>query len=138
MAHLIDNSVVRWGFGWEGSIDYRIDDVRAGDAERMAQLMAERGLDRWWELTRRFVTDAPDRAAIARDRQDHVCGFLVCMSPSTAPAFADEDPIVGRGSPTLASTATSATRCCGTTRSTSPAGRQGRPLTAPSAALEGG
>ena len=95
MAHLIDNSVVRWGFGWEGSIDYRIDDVRAGDAERMAQLMAERGLDRWWELTRRFVTDAPDRAAIARDRQDHVCGFLVCMSPSTAPGFADEDPIVG-------------------------------------------
>ena len=43
MAHLIDNSVVRWGFGWEGSIDYRIDDVRAGDAERMAQLMPSAG-----------------------------------------------------------------------------------------------
>lgn len=95
MAHLIDNPVIRWGFGWEGSIDFRIDDVRDGDAERMAELMAERGLHHWWNLTRRFVADAPDRVAIARDRQDRVCGFLVCMSPSTAPAFADEDPIVG-------------------------------------------
>jgi AAA ATPase domain len=95
MADLIDNPVIRWGFGWEGSIDYRIDDVRPGDGERMSQLMAERGLQAWWDLTARFVADAPDRVAVARDRQDHVCGFLVSMSPSTAPAFADDDPIVG-------------------------------------------
>jgi AAA ATPase domain len=95
MAHLIDNPVVRWGFGWEGSIDYRIDDVRPGDAERIAQLMAERALDDWWDLTCRFVVEAPDRVAVARDRQDHVCGFLVCMTPPTAPRFADDDPIVG-------------------------------------------
>jgi hypothetical protein len=95
MADLIDNPVIRWGFGWEGSIDYRIDDVRPGDAERMAQLMAERGLGAWWDLTARFVDEAPDRVAVARDRQDHVCGFLVAMTPSTAPAFAGSDPIVG-------------------------------------------
>jgi len=95
MAALIDSPVVRWGFGWEGSIDYRIDDVRRGDAARIAELMSERHLDDWWALTRRFLAEAPDRVALARDRDDHVCGFLSYMSPSTAPAFADDDPIVG-------------------------------------------
>jgi hypothetical protein len=95
MADLVDNPVIRWGFGWEGSIDYRIDDVRPGDAERIAQLMSERHLGDWWVLTERLLHDAPDRVAIARDRQDQVCGFLSYMSPSTAPAFIDDDPIVG-------------------------------------------
>lgn len=95
MAALIDNPVIRWGFGWEGSIDYRIDDVRPGDEERIAQLMSERHLDDWWALTRRFLAEAPDRVALARDHRDHVCGFLSYMSTSTAPDFADEDPIVG-------------------------------------------
>jgi AAA ATPase domain len=95
MAALIDNPVIRWGFGWEGSIDYRIDDVRPGDEQRLAELMSERHLEDWWALTRRFVSDAPDRVAMARDRDDHVCGFLSYMSPASAPPFADEDPIVG-------------------------------------------
>jgi hypothetical protein len=95
MAHLIENPVVRWGLGWEGSIDYRIDDVRPGDEGRIAQLMSERGLDDWWELTRRFVIQSPERVHLARDRQEHVCGFLVCMTPLTAPEFAEDDPIVG-------------------------------------------
>jgi hypothetical protein len=95
MADLVDNAAIRWAFGWEGSIDYRIDDVRPGDAERIAQLMAERHLEDWWAHSERLLRDAPDRVAIARDRQDHVCGFMSYMSPSTAPAFLDEDPIVG-------------------------------------------
>jgi hypothetical protein len=95
MAELIDDPVIRWGFGWEGSIEYRIDDVQAGDEERMGALMAERGLDDWWALTRPFVIDAPDRVAVARDREEALCGFLVCMSPNTAPAFAGDDAIVG-------------------------------------------
>ncbi len=95
MAELIENPVIRWGFGWEGSIDYRIDDVRPGDGERIAELMAERHLDDWWALTHRLLSEAPDRVALARDRHDQVCGFLSYMSPATAPAFADEDPIVG-------------------------------------------
>jgi hypothetical protein len=95
MAALIDNPVIRWGFGWEGSIDYRIDRVRPGDEECIAQLMSERHLDDWWPFTRRFLAEAPDRVALARDQHDQVCGFLTYMSPSAAPAFADEDPIIG-------------------------------------------
>jgi hypothetical protein len=95
LAALIDNPLIRWGFGWEGSIDYRIEDVRPGDGEHLAELMSDRHLEDWWALTRRFLSDAPDRVAMARDRHDHVCGFLSYMSPATAPAFADQDPIVG-------------------------------------------
>ncbi|HEX3689203.1 MAG TPA: hypothetical protein VHV28_05880 [Solirubrobacteraceae bacterium] len=95
LAALIDNPVIRWGFGWEGSIDYRIDDVRPGDEARLAELMSERHLEDRWALTRRFLSDAPDRVAMARDRHDHVSGFLTYMSPAMAPPFADEDPIVG-------------------------------------------
>jgi hypothetical protein len=95
MAHLIENPAIKWGFGWEGSVDYRIDDVRPGDAERVAELLRTRNLDEWWRLTRRFFDEAPERVAVARDAQDRLCGYLVCMSPATAPEFAHEDPLVG-------------------------------------------
>ncbi len=37
MAHLIDNSMIKWGFGWEGSVDYRIDDARLEDSIQIAR-----------------------------------------------------------------------------------------------------
>lgn len=95
MAHLIENPAIRWGFGWEGSISYRIDNLRPADAGRVAQLLAERRFGQWWELTRRFFEKSPERVAVARDREDRLCGYLVCMSPATAPAFAHEDPLAG-------------------------------------------
>ena len=95
MAHLIENPAIRWGFGWEGSISRRIDNLRPGDAERVAHLLAERHFGQWWELTGRFFAQSPERVAVARDREDRLCGYLVCMSPATAPAFADEDPLTG-------------------------------------------
>jgi hypothetical protein len=33
--------------------------------------------------------------AVARDRYDRLCGYMVCMSLATAPDFAWEDPLVG-------------------------------------------
>jgi AAA ATPase domain len=95
MAHLIENPAIKWGFGWEGSIDYRIDTLRSGDAERVARLLAERRFAAWWGLTRRFFEQAPERVAVARDPDDRLCGYLVCMSPATAPAFAETDPLAG-------------------------------------------
>ncbi len=95
MAHLIENSAIKWGFGWEGSVDYRIDDVRAGDADQVRALLEARSFDEWWRLVRRFFSEAPERVAIARDRDDQLVGFMVCMSPATAPEFALEDPLVG-------------------------------------------
>jgi AAA ATPase domain len=95
MAHLIENSAIKWGFGWEGSVDYRIDGVCAGDADQVAALLGERGFPEWWRLTRRFFTEAPERVAIARDGDDRLCGYLVSMTPATAPEFAHQDPLVG-------------------------------------------
>jgi hypothetical protein len=95
MAHLIENTAIKWGFGWEGSIDHRIDDLREGDAEQVSELLAERAFSEWWSVTRRFFEEAPERVAVARDARDRLCGYLVCMTPTTAPAFAAEDPWFG-------------------------------------------
>lgn len=94
MAHLVENPLLRWGFSWDGYVSFRIDSVRPGDAERIEELTAEH--ERlWWQLTRRYFAEAPDRVAIARDLSDRVCGFLVSMSLATAPAFAADDPLAG-------------------------------------------
>jgi hypothetical protein len=95
MAHLIENPAIRWGFGWEGSISHRIDNVRPGDARHVARLLDDLSLGQWWELTERFFTEAPERVAVVRDRAERISGYLVCMTPATAPAFADEDPLIG-------------------------------------------
>jgi hypothetical protein len=94
LAHLVENPLLRWGFGWDGNVSFRIDSVRPGDADRIEDLTIEH--DRlWWQLTRRYFAEAPDRVAIARDLSDRICGFLVSMSLATAPAFADDDPLAG-------------------------------------------
>jgi len=95
MAYLIDNPAIKWGFGWEGSGDYRIDDVRPGDAAQVAELLSARGFADWWPLTRRFFEQAPERVAIARDKNGRLQGYMVSMSVATAPRFARDDPLVG-------------------------------------------
>jgi hypothetical protein len=94
LAHLVENPLLRWGFGWDGNVSFRIDSVRPGDADRIEKLTIENGR-LWWQLTRRYFAEAPDRVAIARNLSDEVCGFLVSMSLATAPAFADDDPLAG-------------------------------------------
>ncbi len=37
MAHLVENPLLRWGFGWDGNVSFRIDSVRPGDADRDRQ-----------------------------------------------------------------------------------------------------
>ena len=94
MAHLVENPLLRWGFSWDGNVSFRIDSVRPGDAAAVEALTRDHN-PRWWQLTRRYFTEAPDRVAIARDLSDRICGFLVSMSLATAPAFADDDPLAG-------------------------------------------
>jgi hypothetical protein len=94
MAHLVENPLVRWGFGWDGNVSFRIDSVRPGDEAMIGPRTS--AYDRlWWQLTRRFFSQAPERVAVARDLSDQICGFLVSMSQATAPAFADHDPLAG-------------------------------------------
>jgi hypothetical protein len=94
MAHLVENPLIKWGFGWDGSIGLRIDTVRPGDAERAQRgpIGADPVL---WPATLRYFTDAPARVAIARDDSDQICGYMVCMSLATAPPFAGADPLIG-------------------------------------------
>ena len=96
MAHLIENPAIKWGFGWEGAAEYRIDDARPGDAEVIQEALVKRNFGAWWPLTQRFFDEAPERVAVARNRGDEVCGYTVCMTPQTAPAFAHADPLLGR------------------------------------------
>ncbi|HEY1591961.1 MAG TPA: ATP-binding protein [Solirubrobacteraceae bacterium] len=95
MAHLIHNTAIKWGFGWEGSVEFRVDDVRSGDADQIGELALTYRFDDWWELTRPFFERSPERVAIARDRTDRLSGYMVCMSVQSAPSFAWEDPLVG-------------------------------------------
>lgn len=95
MAHLVENPIIKWGFGWDGNGTVRIDTVRPGDAEQ-ARLGPGNGADpALWPLTLQYFTEAPARVAIARDDSDHMCGYLICMSLATAPKFAFDDPLTG-------------------------------------------
>ena len=95
LAHLVENPVIRWGYSWEGSIDHRIDDVRPGDLEQVSAKLGGRLDPEWFDFTKRFFREAPDRVAMARDTDDELSGFQVSVTPATAPAFAEQDPLLG-------------------------------------------
>src|SRR5262249_31601112 len=95
MAHLVEDPLKRWGFGWAGNVSFRIDAVRPGDADRIEREHGDRQPRLWWQLTRRFFEQAPDRVAVARDRDDQICGYMACVSLATAPGFAYADPLTG-------------------------------------------
>lgn len=95
MAHLVEDPLKRWGFGWTGNVSFRIDIVRPGDADRIEREQGDRQPRLWWQLTRRFFEQAPDRVAVARDRDDQICGYMACVSLATAPDFAAADPLTG-------------------------------------------
>lgn len=95
LAHLVEDPVLRWGYSWEGSDLYRIDDLRPGDADALAAQLAERERSAWWESARPFVEGAPERVAVARDAADALVGYTVAVTPANAPGFADADPLLG-------------------------------------------
>jgi AAA ATPase domain len=95
LAHLIENPAIRWGYSWEGSVRYRIDSVRPGDADAVRAVLAERGHGGWWPLLERFFDEAPARIGIARDQEDRLAGYLVSVTPRNAPSFAADDALLG-------------------------------------------
>ena len=92
LAELAENPVVRSGYSWQGSIRHRIDGVRPGDADRVAELL---GADAWWDVTRPFFDRAPARVAIARDADEAVCGYSISVTPASAPELAHTDLVLG-------------------------------------------
>ncbi len=95
IAHLVENPVIRWGFGWDGAPAHRVDDIRPGDIESACEQMAKRGQAALWPMAERFFREAPERAAVIRDTEDRVCAYLVCMTQANAPACAEDDPLIG-------------------------------------------
>ncbi len=95
MAHLVEDPLLKWGFGWEGDVGFRIDSARDYDVARLeGELKVSQNSD-WWHLTSRFFTDAADRVAVVRDVKDNICGYMACMSLATAPGFSWSDPLIG-------------------------------------------
>ena len=95
MAHLVENPLLRWGFGWDDTVSFRIDPMRPADADAIAAHPGGEKNPAWRTLTNRYFSEAPDRVAVARNLDDEICGYMVCMSLVTAPAFAYADPLVG-------------------------------------------
>jgi hypothetical protein len=97
LAELVDNPTIRWGFGAEGTVEFRVDDVRHEDLEAASARLRERPDGAaWWELARPLVEDAPECVVMARDRDDNLAGICIFVTPRTAPAAAERDPILSR------------------------------------------
>lgn len=95
LQHLVVDPTVRWGYSVDIGNRSRIDVVRPGDVERIGAILGSVGMDEWWALTKVFFTDHPDCCGIARDNSDGVNGYFVAVTPSTAPAAAETDVLLG-------------------------------------------
>lgn len=96
LADLVENPVIRWGYSWEGSNRYRVDSVRPGDADGLAETLRAAGRESWWQATRPFLELAPAPVSIARDADENVCGYSISVTPASAPRLAREDVVLGR------------------------------------------
>src|SRR4051812_9293556 len=97
LAELLENPALRWGFGADGSVRYRVDEVREGDTVSAAPQVAARSNngEQWWKLTEPFFLQAPERVCIVRDPDENLCGFCISVSPEDAPLIAERDPLLG-------------------------------------------
>jgi hypothetical protein len=97
LAELLENPALRWGFGADGSVRHRVDEVREGDTVAAAPQVAARSNngEKWWHLTEPFFLQAPERVCIVRDPDENLCGFCISVSPHDAPAVAEDDPLLG-------------------------------------------
>jgi hypothetical protein len=95
LADLVDNKAIRWGFGAEGSVDYRVDEPRPEDFELAEARTSRRpeGSD-WWDVVKPLIEEAPECCVITRDRDDRMVGLCVFVTPNAAPAAAERDPVL--------------------------------------------
>jgi hypothetical protein len=96
LAELVETPELRLFYGWEGAVRNRISAPGPSDSEQVALLLASKGLEGWWEPTRRLFEQAPERVVIARDAGDNLCGYSIAVTPANAPDVAREDVLLGR------------------------------------------
>ncbi|MEA2435815.1 MAG: hypothetical protein QOF65_371 [Thermoleophilaceae bacterium] len=95
LADLVDNKAIRWGFGAEGTVDYRVDEVRPEDFELAEARTGRRaGASDWWRIVKPLLEEAPECCVITRDRSDEMVGLCVFVTPNAAPAAAERDPVL--------------------------------------------
>jgi hypothetical protein len=95
LAELVDNKAIRWGFGAEGTVEYRVDDLRPDDfTEADRRLSPRRGAADWWHQVKPLLEEAPECCVVARDRSDEMIGICVFVTPNAAPAAAERDPVL--------------------------------------------
>src|SRR3954470_11579520 len=96
LAELVDDPMLRWGFGADSTPRHRVDVMHEGDVVALAELCAARGSSKqWWEATQRLLLAAPHPAVLARDSRGSICGYAYAVAASAAPPAADEDPVLG-------------------------------------------
>lgn len=95
LAHLVQNEAIRWGFSWEGAGVHRLDEVRAGDAEQIRELLGTMRVPERWAPAAPYFEQAPERIAVVRDLDDRIRGFELSVTPGNAPPIADADPVLG-------------------------------------------
>jgi AAA ATPase domain len=95
LADLVDNKAIRWGFGAEGSVDYRVDELRFEDVELAEARTSRRaGGNDWWQIVKPLIEEAPECCVITRDSDDEMVGLCVFVTPNSAPAAAERDPVL--------------------------------------------
>jgi hypothetical protein len=97
LAELVDNKAIRWGFGAEGTVDYRVDDLRQEDFDLAERRTGRReGAKEWWAGVRALLQEAPECCVITRDRNDEMVGLCIFVTPNAAPAAAERDEVLAR------------------------------------------
>jgi len=94
LAHLATSRAFRWGFAWNDSSRYRIDDPRPGDREAIDAALRGTRHAGCWEGSARFFTEAPEHVAVVRDAEERVAGYGIAVTPASAPGFCGDDPVL--------------------------------------------
>lgn len=95
LQHLVVDPDVRWGFASDVGSRYHIDAVRPGDAATIGAILGSVGADAWWATTEVFFDRHPEYCGVARSADGGVGGYFIAVSPQSAPAAAETDPLLG-------------------------------------------
>jgi hypothetical protein len=95
LAHLTRSPAIRWGFAWQPRARFRLDELRSGDQEQIHARLEGTWHEPLLEGTDRFIKGAPEHVMCVRDARDRLRGYTIALAPVDAPAFCDEDPLLG-------------------------------------------
>ena len=94
LAELIDEPRIRWGIA-PPPVGVRADRFRPGDRERLAELLGGAEAEDWWPGVDRWLEEAPEHVIAIRDEAGLLVGWRVWVTPAAAPAWVEEDAILG-------------------------------------------